>query len=92
MADDLAGQTVVVIGGSAGIGFETARQAREAGAQVVITGRDPERLRQAAAGLKPARTEAFDAYEPDPAGRRPGGCGQPRGACHGKRSTDGRYV
>ena len=27
-ADDLLGQTVVVIGGSAGIGLETARRAR----------------------------------------------------------------
>ncbi len=64
MAGDLAGQTVVVIGGSAGIGFETARQARDAGAMVVITGRNPERLRQAAAELEPASTASFDAYDP----------------------------
>ena len=44
----LQGQTVVVIGGSAGIGLETARLARSEGADVVITGRDPDRLRQAA--------------------------------------------
>ena len=36
---DLLGQTVVVIGGSAGIGFETARLAREEGAEVIITAR-----------------------------------------------------
>jgi NAD(P)-dependent dehydrogenase (short-subunit alcohol dehydrogenase family) len=34
----LLGQTVVVIGGSAGIGLETARLARNEGADVVLTG------------------------------------------------------
>jgi NAD(P)-dependent dehydrogenase (short-subunit alcohol dehydrogenase family) len=41
---DLLGQTVVVIGGSAGIGLETARLARAQGAQVILAARDPERL------------------------------------------------
>jgi NAD(P)-dependent dehydrogenase (short-subunit alcohol dehydrogenase family) len=59
----LAGQTVVVIGGSAGIGLETARQARAAGAAVVVTGRDPDRLGAAAAELG-ARSIAFDATDP----------------------------
>jgi NAD(P)-dependent dehydrogenase (short-subunit alcohol dehydrogenase family) len=36
---ELAGQTVVVIGGSAGIGLETARRARAEGAEVILTGR-----------------------------------------------------
>jgi NAD(P)-dependent dehydrogenase (short-subunit alcohol dehydrogenase family) len=63
MAGDLAGQTVVVIGGSAGIGLETARQARDAGAQVIITGRNPERLQQAADELKAVSTAAFDASD-----------------------------
>lgn len=58
---DLAGRTVVVIGASAGIGLETARRVRADGGQVVLVGRDPERLRQAAAGLDPVRTAAFDA-------------------------------
>ena len=40
----LAGQTVVVIGGSAGIGLETARSARAEGADVILTGRNPDRL------------------------------------------------
>ena len=44
----LAGQTVVVIGGSAGIGLETARRARAEGADVILTGRDADRLEQAA--------------------------------------------
>ena len=43
------GQTVVVIGGSAGIGLETARRARAEGADVILTGRNPDRLREAAA-------------------------------------------
>ena len=45
---ELLGQTVVVIGGSAGIGFETARRARAEGAKVILTGRTAERLQHAA--------------------------------------------
>jgi NAD(P)-dependent dehydrogenase (short-subunit alcohol dehydrogenase family) len=45
---ELLGQTVVVIGGSAGIGFETARRARADGAKVILTGRNAERLQPAA--------------------------------------------
>ena len=41
---ELLGQTVVVIGGSAGIGLETARRARAEGADVILTARDPDRL------------------------------------------------
>jgi short-subunit dehydrogenase involved in D-alanine esterification of teichoic acids len=41
---ELLGQTIVVIGGSAGIGLETARRARAEGASVILTGRHPERL------------------------------------------------
>ncbi|MGN6793941.1 MAG: SDR family oxidoreductase [Streptosporangiaceae bacterium] len=59
----LAGQTVVLIGGSAGIGWETARRARAEGADVVLTGRDPERLKRAALELGAARTAAFDAND-----------------------------
>jgi NAD(P)-dependent dehydrogenase (short-subunit alcohol dehydrogenase family) len=36
----LAGQTVVVIGGSSGIGLETARHARAEEADVILTARD----------------------------------------------------
>jgi NAD(P)-dependent dehydrogenase (short-subunit alcohol dehydrogenase family) len=43
----LLGQTVVVIGGSAGIGFEAARRARAEGANIILTGRTAERLQQA---------------------------------------------
>lgn len=57
----LRGQTVVVIGGSAGIGLETARLARSEGAEVVLTGRDPKRLEQAARDLSARSSAAFDA-------------------------------
>ena len=60
---ELAGQTVVVIGGSSGIGLETARHARAEGADVVITGRNPDGLRQAAQEVGAQRTAAFDATD-----------------------------
>ena len=60
---DLAGQTVVVIGGSAGIGLETARRAEAEGADVTITGRNPDRLKQAALEVGAQRTAAFDAND-----------------------------
>jgi NADP-dependent 3-hydroxy acid dehydrogenase YdfG len=60
---ELAGQTVIVIGGSAGIGLETARRARAEGADVILTGRNPDRLEQAAAELGSQRTAAFDAND-----------------------------
>jgi NAD(P)-dependent dehydrogenase (short-subunit alcohol dehydrogenase family) len=62
---ELLGQTVVVIGGSAGIGLETARKARTEGAEVVLTGRNPDRLTQAAQELRAQRTAAFDATDAD---------------------------
>ena len=59
----LLGQTVVLIGGSAGIGLETARRARTEGADVIITGRNPERLKQAALDVDARSTAAFDAND-----------------------------
>jgi NAD(P)-dependent dehydrogenase (short-subunit alcohol dehydrogenase family) len=61
---ELLGQTVVVIGGSAGIGLETARRVRTEGASVILTGRNPERLKQAALELQAQHTAAFDATDP----------------------------
>ena len=60
---ELLGQTVVVIGGSAGIGFETALRARAEGANVILTGRNPERLQRAATEVDAQSTEAFDATD-----------------------------
>ena len=59
---ELAGQTVVVIGGSSGIGLETARLARGKGAQVILTARDPDRLQRVGRELS-ATIAAFDATE-----------------------------
>lgn len=61
---ELLGQTVVVIGGSAGIGFETARRARANGANVILTARNPERLKHAATEVDAISTAAFDATDP----------------------------
>ena len=61
---ELLGQIVVVIGGSSGIGFETARLARAAGADVVLTARNPERLSEAAHDLGAVTSAAFDASDP----------------------------
>jgi NAD(P)-dependent dehydrogenase (short-subunit alcohol dehydrogenase family) len=60
-AEQLADQTVVVIGGSAGIGLETARAARDEGADVIVTGRDLGRIEEAARELSARRSAAFDA-------------------------------
>ena len=60
----LQGQKVVVIGGSLGIGLETARLARQQGADVTITARNPDRLREAGLELG-ATTAAFDATDFD---------------------------
>ena len=60
---ELDGQTVVVIGGSSGIGLETARLAHAEGADVVITGRDRTRLEQAANDVGAATVAAFDATD-----------------------------
>jgi NAD(P)-dependent dehydrogenase (short-subunit alcohol dehydrogenase family) len=47
----LDGKQVIIIGGSSGIGLETARLALAEGASVLIAGRSEERLRKAAAAL-----------------------------------------
>lgn len=60
---ELPGQTVVVIGGSSGIGLAAARRARAEGAEVILTGRNPERLSRAALELGALRTAAFDATD-----------------------------
>jgi len=61
----LQGQAVVLIGGSAGIGLETARLARVEGADVILVGRDPDHLKQAAAEVDARTTAAFDATDPE---------------------------
>src|SRR5690349_18349171 len=65
---DLLGQTVLVIGGSSGIGLETARLARARGADIIITARNPDRLHRAGLELG-ASIAAFDATDFDRLGR-----------------------
>ena len=59
----LLGQTAVVIGGSAGIGLETARSARAEGAEVILTGRNSDRLERAGTELGALSTATFDAND-----------------------------
>ena len=59
---ELAGQTVVVIGGSAASASDD-RRAQAEGAEVILTGRDPVRLSQAAEEVGAPRTTAFDAND-----------------------------
>jgi NAD(P)-dependent dehydrogenase (short-subunit alcohol dehydrogenase family) len=61
----LRGATVICVGGSAGIGLETARQAHALGADVIVTGRNPTRLAQAAAEVSAKGSAAFDATDFD---------------------------
>jgi NAD(P)-dependent dehydrogenase (short-subunit alcohol dehydrogenase family) len=62
---ELEGQTVVVIGGSAGIGLETARRARAEGAKVILTGRNSQSLQRAAKEVEALSIAAFDAMDSD---------------------------
>jgi NAD(P)-dependent dehydrogenase (short-subunit alcohol dehydrogenase family) len=64
----LDGQTVLVIGGSAGIGLATARHARAEGADLILTARNPDRLHRVGLELG-ASTAAFDATDFDRLGR-----------------------
>lgn len=63
---ELAGTTVVVVGGSSGMGLATARRARDAGATVRIVGRDDARLAAALHSLGDnADTVQADAADAD---------------------------
>jgi NAD(P)-dependent dehydrogenase (short-subunit alcohol dehydrogenase family) len=64
MSDTLSGKTVVVLGGTAGIGLETARLARAAGADLILTARNPDRLDEVGRELE-AKTAAFDVRDFD---------------------------
>jgi len=63
--DELAGQKVVVIGGSSGIGIEAARLAHAVGADVVITGLDESRVQESVVEIGAERGAAFDATDFD---------------------------
>ena len=61
---ELLGQTVVVIGGTSGIGLEVARRAHAEGAKLILTGRNPEPLQRAASEVGALSSAAFDATDP----------------------------
>ncbi|MGO4713396.1 SDR family oxidoreductase [Bradyrhizobium sp. 2TAF24] len=63
----LAGQTVAVIGGSSGLGFAIAAEARRQGAGLILVARDAERLRHAAVALGGAATITADIANADAA-------------------------
>ena len=56
----LQDRNVVVIGGSSGIGFVVAKLALEAGAKVLIGGRNESRLTEAAQKLPGSKTHLVD--------------------------------
>ncbi len=60
---DLAGRRALITGSSQGIGYALAKGLTEAGAEVVLNGRDAARLSAAAATLPGTRTLAFDATD-----------------------------
>ena len=63
---NLTDQRIVILGGSSGIGLETARVLAEAGANVVIAGRSSEKVDQALATLEGSITgEVVDATSPE---------------------------
>ena len=65
---DLTGRTALVTGSSQGLGFAIARGLAEAGAAIVLNGRDQPRLDRAAATLAKdgltVRTSCFDVTDP----------------------------
>lgn len=62
---DLTGRRALITGSSQGIGFALAQGLAEAGADVVLNGRDKEKLAAAAARIPGAETLAFDATDHD---------------------------
>lgn len=62
---DLSGRRALITGSSQGIGFALAQGLAAAGAQVVLNGRDANRLAAAAAQIPGAQMLAFDATDHD---------------------------
>ncbi len=62
---DLTGRRALITGSSQGIGFALANGLAQAGAQVVLNGRDLAKLTEAASRIPGARTLSFDATKHD---------------------------
>lgn len=70
MSHCLTSRTIVIMGGTTGLGLSAAKACVEAGANVVVCGRNPESIRQAAHTLGPkARATQGDATHVDTAER-----------------------
>ncbi len=65
-AQSFQGQNIVIIGGSSGIGLATAKQAKDAGANLFLISRNPERLREAAEAIGGATEIVADIAAPQP--------------------------
>lgn len=65
-ARPLLGQTVVLVGGATGTGLEVARLVRAAGAELILTDGDRDRLQEAAEELAPLGSAVVDAHHPEP--------------------------
>ena len=66
---NLSGKSIVVIGGTTGLGFSAARCFVRGGARVVVVGRDPGHVRAARKSLgRAAHALAGDAMNPATAG------------------------
>ena len=61
---DLTGKVAIVTGGYSGIGLETVRVLRAAGAEIVVPARDTARARTALRDLDGVRTEPLDLTDP----------------------------
>lgn len=61
---DLSGKIAIVTGGSSGIGIETTRALRTAGAQVIVPARDPDRAATQLQGIDGVEIEEMDLIDP----------------------------
>lgn len=77
---DLSGRRALITGSSQGIGFALAKGLVSAGAEVVLNGRDPAKLADAAAQIPGAMTLAFDATDHEAVRKAVDGFEQAHGA------------
>lgn len=66
-AQSFQGQNIIIIGGSSGIGLATAKQAKDAGANLFLISRNSQRLREAAEAIGGATQIISDIAAPQPA-------------------------
>ena len=65
LAMELRDKTILIIGGSAGIGLALAKQLCQKGNKVIITGRDEEKLKDAIKSLRSGHYEVADVTSGD---------------------------